>query len=73
MIYPIGTREMEYTTNKMYTKNTGETDMNTIAFFIGILLFEIYNFIYAKGSHKKVFIGILMGILLFILSLFLCN
>ena len=42
-----------------FTKNT--------FFLLGFLLFEIYNLIYAKNDKKKVGIGIIVGVVIYIL------
>ena len=41
-----------------FTKNT---------FLFGFILFEIFNWIYAKNDKKKIGIGIIVGIVIYIL------
>lgn len=37
------------------------------AFLFGFLLFEIFNLIYAKNDKKKIGIGIIVGVVIYIL------
>ena len=39
----------------------------------GILLFEIFNLIYAKNDKRKIGIGIVVGVVLYVLIMLLCK
>ena len=47
-----------------FTKNT---------FLFGFLLFEIFNLIYAKNDKRKIGIGIVVGVVLYVLIMLLCK
>ena len=42
-------------------------------FLFGILLFEIFNLIYAKNDKKKIGMGIVVGVVLYVLIMLLCK